>query len=76
MPAASLARRAEVRAEELEAELHAERAENADFADRVYRNGGEAWAALQVGHVETIEQRLAQIIAAASRRRRQAGGGA
>lgn len=73
-PAASETHRAEVRAEELEAEVHAIRAESRDFAMVIDLNARRAYRALEVGHLETVEQAVATVISLAGRRLRQTGG--
>jgi hypothetical protein len=60
---------------DLEDELYAERAEHRDFASLVDLHSRRAYRALQVGHVETVEQQVAAVISLAGRRLRQTTGG-
>lgn len=56
---------------DLEDELTAARAESRDFATAIDQHGRRAYRALEVGHLETVEQAVAACIALAGRRLRQ-----
>lgn len=71
MAAASLAHRAEVRAEELECEVCALRAEGREFAAAIDTEGRRAYREIALGHLAHARACVRSMVSLASRRLRQ-----